>query len=64
MTDSSQLKRDERSKAILSTDAQSLNKYKMERNYYRKVQKLESDVHEIQETLANMCERIAKLENK
>lgn len=56
--------RDQHSKAILSTDAQALNKYKMERKYYRKIDKLQSDVTEIQETLSYICERIAKLENK
>jgi hypothetical protein len=56
--------RDQHSKAILSTDTHALNKYKMERTYYRKIDKLQSDVTEIQETLSYMCERIAKLENK
>jgi len=56
--------RDSNSKAILSTDTQALNKYKMERNYYRKIDKLQSDVTEIQETLSYMCKRIAKLEKE
>lgn len=58
------VKRDSHSQAILNTDAQALNKYKMERLYYRKIDSLKSDVMEIQETLAIMCDRIAKLENK
>jgi hypothetical protein len=56
--------RDENSQAVLATDSQSLNKYKKERRFYRTVSKLESDVHEIQKTLSDMCERITKLENK
>lgn len=56
--------RDDKSNAILSNDSDALNKYKAERNFRRQVNRLERDVNEIQETLANMCERITKLENK
>jgi hypothetical protein len=56
--------RDDKSKAILSNDSNALNKYKAERNQRRKIDSLERDVNEIQETLASMCERITKLENK
>ena len=56
--------RDENSNAVLATDSQSLNKYKKERHYYRKIDQIQSDVHEIQQTLSDMCKRINKLENK
>ena len=58
------IRRDKHSNAILNTDAQALHKYKMERLYYRKIDKLQTDVLEIQETLVRMCEKIEKLENK
>lgn len=58
------VKRDVESKAILSTDSSALNKYKAERMMHRKLDRLENDVHEIQSTLANICDRIDKLENK
>lgn len=60
----SELTRDRHSNAVLSTDTTALNKYKMERQLYRKVDQLSIDVADIQDSLASMCERIAKLENK
>lgn len=57
-------KRDMSSNAVLSTDIQSLNKYKMERQQYRTVDQLRSEVKSIQETLDHMCERLEKLESK
>jgi len=41
-----------------------LNKYKMERLYYKRVDKLQSDVGEIQSTLIRICEKIDALEKK
>jgi len=64
MKNSTPLKRHESSGAVLNTDASSLHKYKMERLYYRKIDKLQNDVSEIQDCLRNMCEKINKLENK
>jgi hypothetical protein len=58
------LRRDQQSGALLNTDAAALTKYKMERMYYRKIDKLQSDVSEIQTILRVMCEKIEKLENK
>jgi hypothetical protein len=58
------LKRDQHSGALLNTDAAALTKYKTERMYYRKIDKLQSDVNEIQMTLRIMCEKIKQLENK
>jgi len=58
------LQRHEESGAVLSTDSQTLNKYKAERKFRQTVSNLERDFKEIRETLASMCERITKLENK
>jgi hypothetical protein len=50
--------------AVLNTDKEALNKYKMERRYYRRVNKLENDILEIKETVIKICERIDALEKK
>lgn len=57
-------KRDPKSKAIINTDAEALNKYKLERSYYRKVDSISSDIAEIKDIIANMCKRIEILEGK
>ena len=56
--------RDPNSKAILSTDAEALNKYKVERAYYRKVDRLHQDLIEIKKSILTIYERIEKLESK
>lgn len=61
---STSIRRDLHSNAILNTDQQALNKYKSERLYYRKVDKLQSDICEIKETIIRMCEKIDQLEKK
>ena len=48
----------------LSTDAAALNKYKIERNYYRKVDRIQSDLVDIKRSIINIYERIEKLEEK
>jgi len=50
-------------KAILNTDREALNKYKMERLYQRKVDQLHSDIVEIKQCLLNISERIEKIES-
>lgn len=50
--------------AVLNTDKEALNKYKMERRYYRRVNKLENDILEIKQTVIKICERIDALEKK
>jgi len=60
----SNIKRDNNSGAVLNTDAAALNKYKIERNYYRKVDKLQDDILEIKRSIISIYERIEKLENK
>jgi hypothetical protein len=58
------LKRDEKSKAVLNTDVAALNKYKIERSYYRKIDVLQADILEIKRSLITIWEKIEKLENK
>ena len=43
--------RDVTGKAVLNNDREALNKYKVERLYYRKIDKLHSDVTEIKQTV-------------
>lgn len=57
------IKRDPKTNAILNTDADSLNKYKIERTYYRKVDRLQQDILEIKRSIISIYERIEKLEN-
>jgi len=54
--------RDVTGKAVLNNDREALNKYKVERLYYRKIDKLHSDVTEIKQTLINISARIEQLE--
>jgi hypothetical protein len=61
---SNNIKRDGNSGAVLNTDVAALNKYKVERNYYRKVDKLQDDILEIKRSIISIYERIEKLENK
>jgi len=58
------MKRDPNSRASISTDLEALNKYKTERLYYKRVDRLQSDISEIQSTLVRICERIDALEKK
>lgn len=58
------LKRDSNSPAILNTDSESLNKYKRDRLYYKKVDQIEIDIAEIKRTVVSICTRIEKLEIK
>jgi hypothetical protein len=57
------IKRDPKSNAILNTDIESLNKYKVERSYYRKVDRLQQDLVDIKRSITAIYERIEKLEN-
>ena len=58
------MNRDAKSNAILNTDAAALNKYKVERAYYRKVDRLHDDIIEIKKSILTIYERIEKLESK
>jgi hypothetical protein len=55
--------RDPKSNAIINTDIESLNKYKIERSYYRKVDRLQQDLLDIKRSITAIYERIEKLEN-
>jgi len=58
------IKKDNTTGAVLSTDAAALNKYKIERNHYRKVDRIQSDLVEIKRSIIDIYERIEKLEEK
>ena len=57
------IKRDAKTNAILNTDTEALNKYKLERSYYRKVDSLHKDILDIKQSIINLYEKIEKLEN-
>tara|TARA_Y100000389_G_C17378206_1_gene472834 strand:- start:940 stop:1125 length:186 start_codon:yes stop_codon:yes gene_type:complete len=58
------INRDKATGAILSTDAAALNKYKVERNFYRKVDRIQSDLVDIKQSILDIYQRIEKLEEK
>jgi hypothetical protein len=60
----SNIKREKSSGAILSMDADALNKYKVERNLYRKVDKIQADLCDIKKSIIDIYERIEKLEER
>lgn len=45
-------------------DADALNKYKVERNLYRKVDKIQADLCDIKKSIVDIYERIEKLEER
>ena len=58
----SNIHRDEQTGAILNTDADALNKYKIQRNSYRQTDKITSDLLDIKASIIDIYERIEKLE--
>ena len=58
------INRDKTTGAILSTDAAALNKYQIERNYYRKVDRIQNDLVAIKKSILDIYQRIEKLEEK
>jgi DNA-binding transcriptional regulator GbsR (MarR family) len=54
--------RDEKSKALINNDLEALNKYKMERKQFRKMEELVKEMTEIKTKLASVCERLEKVE--
>lgn len=56
--------RDLKTNAIINTDAEALNKYKLERTYYRKVDRLQEDIIEIKKSIVAIYERIEKMDSK
>jgi|TARA_R110000803_G_scaffold202042_2_gene267015 hypothetical protein len=58
------INRDLQTGAILNTDAAALNKYKVERNFYRKVDRIQTDLLDIKRSIIDIYERIEKLEER
>ena len=56
--------RDQKSKAIINADATALNKYKLERDSYRKVEKLSEELQDVKQTLSRLCDVIEKMESR
>ena len=54
--------RDPMTKALINNDVEALNKYKMERNQSREVQKLSAELAAIKLVLHKVCERIENIE--
>jgi hypothetical protein len=58
------INRDKTSGAILNTDAAALNKYKVERSFYRKVDRIQTDLLDIKKSILDILQRLEKLEEK
>lgn len=56
--------KDTQSGAVISKDKTLLDKYKLERKYYRKIDKLEADIEEMQSFISAICERLNNLEQR
>ncbi len=50
--------------AVLNKDVAALNKYKLERSYYRKIDQLHTDLLDIKRSIISISERIERLESK
>jgi len=50
--------------AVINTDIQALNKYKLERALYRKVDKLQSELNEAKACLKRLSDRVDKIEKR
>ena len=64
MSNVKNINRDNSTGAILRTDAAALNKYKVERNFYRKVDRIQNDLVDIKKSILDIYQRIEKLEEK
>jgi hypothetical protein len=53
--------RDERTKALINTDAESFHKYKRERDQAKKVEMLSAELKEIKERLTEVLQRLEKI---
>lgn len=56
--------RDQKTNALVNNDVASLNKYKMERERVKKIERLSLEVIEIKKVLSSLCEKIDKIESK
>lgn len=52
--------RDERTKALINTDAEALHKYKRERDQARKIETLCKELKEVKARLAEILQRLEK----
>ena len=57
-------RKDPKTGGVINVDAEALNKYKIERKYYRRVEVLQKDIIEIKECIAALHQRIENLESK
>lgn len=58
------LKRDYQTGAVLNTDVAALNKYKQERAFHRKVEKLCKEFEVVKACLDNVNDRLDKIEKQ
>lgn len=56
--------RDSKTQALINTDVAALNKYKLERDNYRKMESLSNELTEVKQTLSRLCDVIEKLESR
>ena len=58
------LRRDQHSNAVLNTDKAALNKYKKERALFRKVEMLTRELSEVKAALERCNEKLEQIENR
>jgi len=56
--------KDDKSGAVLNNDKEALNKYKVEKKYRNKVDRMQDDLEEIRECLSKICQKIKSLEGQ
>lgn len=56
--------RDEKSNALINTDNASYNKYKIERERIKNMDRLAEEVKDIKKVLSLICEKIDKIESR
>lgn len=56
------IKRDSRTGAIFNTNKEALDKYKLDRKYHNKINKLEKEVSDMKQNITTLLERIEYLE--
>tara|TARA_R110000868_G_scaffold271439_6_gene530852 strand:+ start:425 stop:607 length:183 start_codon:yes stop_codon:yes gene_type:complete len=58
------IKRDSQSGAIINTDKEALNKYKLERRNRKIFDKVEKDIEEIQKCISSISRRLDIIEQR
>ena len=58
------MQKDANSGGVLNTDREAFNKYKLEKQFHKKVDRMSKDMEDIQECLSKICERIKSLEGQ